>query len=146
MEKQFDGSIANPFFKLDELLEQQSQKGDIIFLDFHAEATSEKVAMGFYADGRITAMSGTHTHVPTADARILPQGTGYVTDAGMTGMLNSVLGVKKESALTKFLEKGNFKYEIEEEGVSQVNGVLVEVDENQKAVKIEKLYQEISNF
>lgn len=144
MDKQYDGNIANPFLTLDEVLRQEAQKDDIIFLDFHAEATSEKVAMGFYSDGSTTAMAGTHTHVPTADARILPNGSGYITDVGMTGALNSVLGVKKQNALVKFLEKGNFKNEPEEEGVMQVNGVLIEVESEKLKVKsIEKLYEEI---
>lgn len=143
MEKQFDGEVKNPFFAMDTILEQERQKGDIIIVDFHAEATSEKVAMGYYLDGRISAIFGTHTHVPTADARVLPNGTGFVTDTGMTGSLNGVIGVKKENVLTKFLEKGRFVNELEEEGPLQINGVLVETDETQKTVKILKLYQEV---
>ncbi|MBI5530653.1 MAG: TIGR00282 family metallophosphoesterase [Candidatus Doudnabacteria bacterium] len=143
MDHQFEGSISNPFFAVDKILEQQAQKGDIILVDFHAEATSEKVAMGYYLDGRVSFLTGTHTHVPTADARILAKGTGYITDTGMTGALNAVLGTKKENALKKFLEQGKFVNELEEEGQLQINGVLVEIDDNQKAIKIEKLYQEI---
>jgi len=144
MEKQFDGEIANPFHTIDQLLSQESQKGDIIFVDFHCEATSEKVAMGYYVNGRVSAIVGTHTHVPTSDYRILPQGTAYITDVGMVGTLNSVIGVKKENVLDKFLNPENkFKNELEEEGPCQVNGVLIELSENGKAVGIEKLYQEI---
>jgi hypothetical protein len=144
MEKQFDGVIGNPFLALDGVLSQQSQKGDIIIVDFHAEATSEKIALGYYADGRVTAILGTHTHVPTADARVLPGGTAHITDAGMTGARDGVIGVKKENVLEKFLHpEGKFKNEVEEDGVLQINGVLIEVGDNQKAVKIEKLYQEI---
>jgi metallophosphoesterase (TIGR00282 family) len=143
MEKQFDGVIGNPFLTVDEILLNQSQKGDIILIDFHAEATSEKVAMGFHLDGRVTAVLGTHTHIPTADYRVLPKGTAFTTDVGMTGIRDSVLGVKSENALKKFLEKGKFVNEPEEEGVLMVNGALIQTGENGKAVKIEKLYQEI---
>jgi metallophosphoesterase (TIGR00282 family) len=143
MEKQFDGAIANPFLAVDEIIASESQKGDIILLDFHAEATSEKVAMGWHLDGRVSAVLGTHTHIGTSDSRILLGGTAYITDVGMTGARDSVLGVKKENALKKFLEQGKFVNEPEEEGVLMVNGVLIETGENSKAVKIEKLYEEI---
>ncbi len=147
-EKQFDGAITNPFFKLDELLSQEAQKGDIIVVDFHAEATSEKIAMGWHADGRIAAMLGTHTHVATADARILPQGTAFVTDVGMTGSLTSVIGVKIENALNTFLEKSKFKMDVAEDGPVMVNAMLVEIDNSEidhsKASKIEKIYKEIN--
>lgn len=142
-EKFFDGKLTNPFFVVDKLLTQEAQKGDIIIVDFHAEATSEKKTMGHYLDGRVTAVLGTHTHVPTADAHILPKGTAYITDVGMAGTLESALGVKFESALKKFLDPSvKFKSEMEEEGVRQINGVLIEVGEDKKAVRIEKLYEE----
>jgi metallophosphoesterase (TIGR00282 family) len=143
-DKLFDGQVRNPFLEVDKILEQQAQKGDIILIDFHAEATSEKIAFGFYCDGRVTAILGTHTHVPTADARILPSQTAYITDVGMTGPLNSVIGVKKENALAKFLDpNAKFKNEPEEEGIIMINGVLIETNSEAKAVKIEKLYKEI---
>ncbi len=145
MENQFDGEIANPFLAIDKLLAQEAQKGDIIIVDFHAEATSEKVAMGYYLDGRVSFLTGTHTHVPTADARILAKATAYITDTGMTGALNGVIGVKPENVLKKFLEQGKFVNELEEEGVLQINGTLVETSTGGKATAITKLYQEISN-
>jgi hypothetical protein len=147
MEHQFDGVIENPFLALDKLLVDQGQKGDIIIVDFHAEATSEKIALGYHVDGKVSAVLGTHTHVPTADARVLPNGTAHITDVGMTGALNGVLGVKKESALKKFLNaEERFKYEIEEDGILQINGVLIEVEsEKLKVESIIKLYQEIAN-
>jgi len=146
MEKQFAGSISNPFLALDGLLSTQSQKGDIIIVDFHSEATSEKIAFGKYADGRVTAVFGTHTHVPTADARILAHNTAYVSDVGMTGARDGVLGVKYENAIKKFLDpEAKFRNEVEEEGVLQINGVFVDTDENQKATKIERLFAENSN-
>lgn len=143
-EKFFDGKITNPFLAVDKLLEQQAQKDDIIFVDFHAEATSEKKTLGHYLDGRVSAIVGTHTHVPTADAHILPKGTGYISDVGMTGTLESALGAKYENALAKFLDPNlKFKGEIEEQGVVQVNGIFVEIGSHGKAVKIEKLYFEV---
>ncbi len=142
-ENQFNGEISNPFLAVDELLTQQSQKDDIIIMDFHSEATSEKVAMGFYIDGKISAVLGTHTHVATADSRILPGGTAYISDVGMTGARDSIIGVKKENAMLMFLEKDKFKNEPEEKGTLMVNGALIEILPNGKAQKIERLYQEI---
>ncbi len=144
LEREFGGSVTNPFLGIDRLLTEQKQKGDIIIVDLHAEATSEKVAFGYYLDGRVSGVFGTHTHVPTADSRILEGGTGYVTDAGMTGPRESVIGVKKENVLKKFLDPSTkFKNEVVEDGVMMINGVLLEVGENGKGVKIEKLYQEL---
>lgn len=90
----------NPFLVVDKLLRQTSAK--IILVEFHAEATSEKLAMGWMLDGRVSAVWGTHTHVPTADAQVLPKGTGYVTDLGMTGPKNSILGIRPELSIAKF--------------------------------------------
>ena len=92
-----------PFRKADEIIRELKSRCDIIILDFHAEATSEKQAMGFYLDGRVNAVIGTHTHTQTADARLLPKGTAYITDVGMVGALDSVLGVKVDCILDKFL-------------------------------------------
>ena len=144
MEKQFDGGILNPFLALDRILTEQSQKGDIIIVDFHSEATSEKVAFGYYSDGRVTAVFGTHTHVPTADNRVLPKGTAFMSDAGMTGSRDGVIGVKYQNVLKKFLEpETKFKNELEEDGMLQINGVVIEIGDNQKATKIERVYQEL---
>ena len=140
MENQFDGEISNPFLEVDKILTQEAQKGDIIVVDFHAEATSEKVAFGYFVDGRVSAVFGTHTHVPTADARILSKGTAYLTDAGMTGALEGVIGVVKENVLQKFLNPASkFVNQPAEDGELQINGVLVEVGESQKAVSIKQL-------
>lgn len=97
----FMPSIDDPFRVADRLLEMITAK--VIFVDFHAEATSEKIALGWYLDGRVTALVGTHTHIPTADARVLPLGTAYQTDVGMTGPYDSVIGVQKEQILQRFL-------------------------------------------
>src|SRR5207237_541803 len=94
-------SNDDPFRVADQLLKEIKAK--IIFVDMHAEATSEKIAFGWYLDGRVTAVVGTHTHVPTADERVLPGGTAYITDVGMTGPYESVIGVKKELIVGKFL-------------------------------------------
>ncbi len=104
----FMSSCDDPFRKADELLSQITAK--IILLDIHAEASSEKVALGWYLDGRVTAVLGTHTHIPTADQRILHHGTAYQTDVGMSGPYDSVIGVEKELVLNRFLTaKGNPK-------------------------------------
>lgn len=105
----FMASSDDPFRKADELLE--SIKAKVIFVDFHAEATSEKVAMGWYLDGRVTAVIGTHTHIPTADERILPGGTAFQTDVGMSGPYDSVIGVEKELVLARFLTGLPAKFE-----------------------------------
>src|SRR5699024_1475730 len=95
--------IDDPFRKADELIAAAKKRTNIIFLDFHAEATSEKLAMGMYVDGRVSAIVGTHTHIQTADERVLPKGTAYITDAGMTGPYDGVLGVEKDAVMKRFL-------------------------------------------
>ncbi len=105
----FMSNNEDPFRVADELLKQVQAK--VVLVDFHAEATSEKIALGWYLDGRVTAMLGTHTHVPTADARILPNGTAYQTDVGMTGPYDSVIGVTKETILQKFLTNMPTRFE-----------------------------------
>lgn len=130
--------IECPFKTIENILLEIVNRADIKILDFHAEATSEKVAMGWFLDGRITAMFGTHTHIQTGDERILPKGTGYITDVGMTGPLNSVLGVKKEIIIKKFITNLPGKFEVEEDS-GQFNGVILEIDENNIANSIKRL-------
>ena len=89
----------------------------VVVVDMHAEITSEKTAMGWYLDGRVSAVVGTHTHIPTADERILPKGTAYITDIGMVGSLDSVIGVKKELALKRFLSQLPIRFEVEKENI-----------------------------
>ncbi|MBI4054069.1 MAG: TIGR00282 family metallophosphoesterase [Candidatus Doudnabacteria bacterium] len=127
MEKQFSGEIRSPFITLDRIL-QTAPKSDIIIVDFHSEATSEKRGFGFYADGKVAAVVGTHTHVQTADAQVLPQGTAYISDVGMCGARQSVLGVKTESALNRFLTGERTALEVEEAGEIEVGAVLIEID------------------
>ncbi len=142
-DNQFKEEIKNPFFALDEILEQQAQKGDIIIVDFHAEATSEKNALGWYADGRVALVYGTHTHIPTADEKLLPKGTAYLTDVGMTGAKDSVIGVVPENALKMFLEQGKFRVEIPEAGPVIVNALLLETG-GTKPIEIKRLQTEIN--
>lgn len=126
-----------PFEKIDSILAEIDPKA-LVFVDFHGEATSEKIAMGWYLDGRVQAVVGTHTHVPTADARILPNGTAYITDVGMTGPYDAILGVMKERVIQKFITSLPVRFEVDEKGRSQLCAVIIEIDEKtRKAVKIE---------
>ncbi len=118
-----------PFRKVDELLEGLDSGVRVKLLDFHAEATSEKVAMGWYLDGRVSAVCGTHTHVQTADERILPGGTAYITDVGMTGPRDSVIGVKKELVIEKFTTQLPRRFEVANTDY-QLNAVVIDVDED----------------
>jgi metallophosphoesterase (TIGR00282 family) len=127
-----------PFRKIDSILKEIEGKADIKIMDFHAEATSEKIAMGWYLDGRITAVLGTHTHVQTADERILPKGTGYITDVGMTGPINSVLGVKTDIIIKKFLTSLPGRFEAAEDS-GQINGVILEINEKNFVNDIKRL-------
>ena len=104
-------------------------KYDFALLDFHAEATSEKIAMGRYLDGRVSAVFGTHTHVQTADEQILPMGTAYITDLGMTGPTNGVLGVSYDIIISKFLTHMPYRFKVAE-GECKAHGILIDVDEN----------------
>jgi hypothetical protein len=118
----------DPFRKADQLLSELPARVKVRFVDFHAEVSSEKVAMGWYLDGRVSAMVGTHTHIPTADTRILPEGTGYQTDAGMTGPYNGVIGVEKQIIIERFLTQMPVRMEAARHG-AELHGVVVEVDE-----------------
>ncbi|WP_102346869.1 TIGR00282 family metallophosphoesterase [Bacillus sp. Marseille-P3661] len=116
-----------PFKKADELIAKLKKRTNIIFVDFHAEATSEKQAMGWYLNGRVTAVVGTHTHVQTADYRILPDGTAYITDVGMTGPYDGILGVERDAVLKKFLTNLPVRFEVTN-GREQLNAVIIDVD------------------
>lgn len=122
-----------PFQKVDEILKEIKDKCDIIILDMHAEATSEKIAMGFYVDGRINCVVGTHTHVQTADNRVLPKGTAYITDLGMVGPYNSSLGVDVNNAIEKFITCRPVRFEIAT-GANVFCGVILEIDPKTKKV------------
>lgn len=128
-----------PFRKFDALTASIPETIKVRLLDFHAELTSEKVAMGWYVDGRVSAVFGTHTHVPTADTRILPEGTAYQTDAGMTGPYRGVIGVSKDLILQRFLTQTPIRMEAARHG-AELHGVAVKVDEQTgKAVSVKRI-------
>jgi len=121
-------AIDDPFRTADVLIAEARLRTPIIFVDFHAETTSEKVAMGWYLDGKVSAVIGTHTHVQTADERILPQGTAYLTDAGMTGPYDGVIGVEREAVIRKFLTALPVRFE-SATGRGQLSAVVIDIDE-----------------
>lgn len=124
-----------PFRKADEILSKLEGKADLIIVDFHAEATSEKLALGWYLDGKVTAVFGTHTHVQTSDERLLPLGTGYISDVGMTGPYDSILGVDKDIIIKKFISLMPGKFEVAD-GKAVFGAVLLEVEGSKmKAIK-----------
>lgn len=128
-----------PYNAIDKLLPKASTQAEIIFVDFHAEATSEKIAMGYHLDGRVSCIFGTHTHVPTADEKIMPKGTAYITDIGMTGAHDSVIGRGVESVLKSFRTRMPVPFEVAT-GDVKINGILVTVDSNtRKAEHIERI-------
>ena len=131
-------AARSPFAEADAALAELRGRADAVLVDMHAEATSEKVAMGWYLDGRVTACVGTHTHVPTADARVLPEGTAYVTDVGMTGPRGGVIGVKRELAVERFLTMTNVRFETSDDD-PWLNGLLVEADGEGRATAVEQL-------
>ena len=135
----FMNPLDCPFRTAERELEQVRQKAHIVFVDMHAEATSEKIAMGWFLDGRVSVVVGTHTHVQTADERVLPQGTAYITDVGMTGPFDSVIGTRKETIMNRFLFQMPNKFDVADRDV-RLQGVLIDIDEeNGKARTIERL-------
>lgn len=130
----------NPFLTAKKIIDEIKSKVDIIFIDFHAEATAEKIAMANYLDGTVTAIFGTHTHVQTADERILPKGTGYITDIGMTGPKNSVIGMDINASVKRFETSLPERYKIAQ-GESILNGVIFELNnETNKVKNIKRIY------
>jgi hypothetical protein len=139
MGRTFMGDVDCPFRAMDRLLTELEQP--IIIVDFHAEATSEKVAMGRYLDGRVSAVLGTHTHVGTIDAQLLPHGTAYVTDIGMTGPLDSVIGDDAEAVIQRFLTSMPHHLSVGK-GKAALNAILVRVaDDTGRALSIDRIYQ-----
>jgi metallophosphoesterase (TIGR00282 family) len=134
----FLDAVRSPFAEVDAVLAEIRDRTDAVLVDVHGEATSEKVALGWHLDGRVTACVGTHTHVPTADARVLPGGTAYVTDVGMTGPRGGVIGVKREQALERFLSLTNVRFETADED-PWLNALLVEADGDGRATAVEQL-------
>ena len=121
--------VDDPFRCVEEILRPQRSQASIVLVDMHAEATSEKNAMGWFLDGRVSAVFGTHTHVQTADERILPGGTAYITDLGMCGPWNSVIGIERQAVIEGFLSQLPRKFEVAEENVI-LQGIILDVDEN----------------
>ena len=139
------GDYSSPFKAVDEILQDENSITGVsgIVVDVHAEATSEKVALGWYLDGRVTAVLGTHTHITTADEWIMPKGTAYITDVGMTGVKESVLGVKTEIIIDRFVHEGKERFEPAESGTVIVNALLVTFD-NKQATSIERLRESVT--
>lgn len=131
--------LDDPFLKADELIAEVMKRTPYIFIDFHAEATSEKLALGWYTDGRASAVVGTHTHVQTADNRILPKGTAYITDVGMTGPYDGILGMDRETIIKRFKTNLPVRFTVAE-GKTTLSGVVIDIDDQtKKAVKIERI-------
>jgi len=130
----------DPFIVAEQLVTEAKKRTNIIFVDFHGEATSEKQAMGWFLDGKVTAVVGTHTHVQTADNRILPNGTAFMADVGMTGPYDGILGMDKELVLNRFLTSLPTRFEPPKSGRAQLSGCLIEVDNKTgKAKKIDRI-------
>ena len=142
MGRTFTGDFDCPFRAIDQLLAELKHKPPVIIVDFHAEATSEKVALGRYLDGRVSAVLGTHTHVATVDTQLLPHGTAYVTDVGMTGPIDSVIGMETETVIQRFLTGIPHRMSVAK-GKTMFNAVLVRVDEESgRAISIDQIYKE----
>ena len=135
----FMQDIDDPFTKADELIAQAKQETDYIFVDFHAETTSEKNAMGWYLDNRASAVVGTHTHIQTSDERILPGGTGYITDVGMTGYYDGILGINRAEVINRFLTSLPQRHVVPDEGRSVLSGVIIDLNKEGKTTHIERV-------
>jgi metallophosphoesterase (TIGR00282 family) len=132
-------NVSCPFRALDALVAQIQEQASVIIVDMHAETTSEKVAMGHYSDGRVSLVYGTHTHIQTADEKILPQGTAYITDLGMSGPYDSVIGQDKQKIITRFLTSMPNKFEVAQ-APGTVHGVIIKVDpKTGKALEVKRL-------
>ena len=124
---ELDSNLSSPFEKADRILAGEGKDADVMLVDFHAEATSEKLALGYYLDGRVSAVWGTHTHVPTADEEVFPKGTGYLTDLGMTGAVRSVLGIEPQQSVETFLGGLAGRYRAPE-GPCKLQGAVFSLD------------------
>jgi len=139
----FMADVDCPFQAMDKLLAELEYKPPVVIVDFHAEATSEKMALGRYLDGRVSAVLGTHTHVGTIDAQVLAQGTAYVTDIGMTGPMDSVIGDDTEAVLRRFLTGMPHRLSVGK-GKAMFNAILVRIDDKTgQAISIERIYREV---
>ncbi|EKU50508.1 TIGR00282 family metallophosphoesterase [Staphylococcus massiliensis] len=137
--RSFMQDIDDPFKKANALIEEAKQVTDYIFVDFHAETTSEKNAMGWFLDGRVSAMVGTHTHIQTADERILPQGTGYITDVGMTGYYDGILGINRDEIIERFITSLPQRHVVPDEGRMVLSGCIIDLDKEGRTKRIERV-------
>jgi 2',3'-cyclic-nucleotide 2'-phosphodiesterase len=136
----FMKALPSPFLAADRLLAELPRDVRVILVDFHAEATSEKVALGYYLDGRVSAVLGTHTHVPTGDERLLPRGTAFQTDVGMTGPYDSIIGMRSDKVLERFLKQTPSSFEVAKHDV-RLAGAVIDIDESEgRARGIERLW------
>ncbi len=132
-------NMDNPFLRFDSIYEELREKTPFIAVDFHAETTSEKWAFGLYTDGRASAVYGTHTHIPTADETILPKGTAYVTDVGMTGALYSVIGMRAREPIERFITGLPRRFQVEDKGDIIFNALIIDLNERGRAVNIKRI-------
>ena len=137
--RSFMQDIDDPFKKADQLIEEARKVTPDIFVDFHAETTSEKNALGWYLDGRVRAVVGTHTHIQTSDSRVLPNGTGYITDVGMTGYYDGILGINREEVINRFITSLPQRHVVPDEGRSVLSGVIIDLDKEGKTTQIERI-------
>ena len=137
--RSFMQDIDDPFKKADQLIEEAKKETNFIFVDFHAETTSEKNAMGWYLDGRVSAVVGTHTHIQTSDERVLPNGTGYITDVGMTGYYDGILGINRDEVIERFITSLPQRHVVPDEGRSVLSGVIIDLDKEGKTTQIERI-------
>lgn len=135
----FMQDIDDPFKKANELVEEAKKVTDYIFVDFHAETTSEKNAMGWFLDGKVSAVVGTHTHIQTSDDRILPNGTAYITDVGMTGYYDGILGINKDEVIKRFITSLPQRHVVPDEGRSVLSGVIIDLNKDGNAKHIERI-------
>ncbi len=137
--RSFMQDIDDPFKKADQLIEEAKKETNFIFVDFHAETTSEKNAMGWYLDGRVSAVVGTHTHIQTSDERVLPNGTGYITDVGMTGYYDGILGINRDEVIERFITSLPHRHVVPDDGRSVLSGVIIDLDKDGKTKQIERI-------
>jgi hypothetical protein len=134
-----------PFHTANSIVPKMKAETPIIFVDFHGEATSEKNAFAWYLDGKVTAVIGTHTHIQTADERILPKGTAFITDAGMVGAYDSIIGVQKEQIIKRFVMSMPEHFEPEDKGPGLFNGLILDIDESGRTREIKRIYKIIKD-
>ena len=138
--------INCPFEVADKIIEELKKETPVILLDFHGEATSEKNALAWHLDGKVSAVIGTHTHVQTADERILPKGTAFITDAGMVGAYDSIIGVQKEQIIKRFLLSMPERFEPEDRGPGLFNGLVMDIDDNGRAKEIKRIFRVVKDM